>query len=87
MYRVNFKMKVILALAVIACFLAAASAQTQSCTQRFSELQSCVTSLTNPGSDFCNTCRDTLISYYNDCANGVGVDAVQQCKLNKYLYA
>ena len=29
---------------------------------------------------FCGDCGDELKDFYNDCANGVGVDAVDACK-------
>ena len=77
-------MKVILAIVVIACLLVATSAQ--DCTQRESDLQSCLTSYLNQDPDFCSNCPNRAISYFNDCAGGVGVDEVKERKLNKQLY-
>ena len=80
-------MKVILGLIVIACMLAAVSAQSSDCVRRASELASCISSAGNPSgaADFCNNCASRLISYYNDCTGGAGVDAVRRGKLNKPL--
>ena len=80
----NFKMKVIIATAVVSCLLVVASAQ--NCVQRAQDVTNCAASLTNPDvdiQDFCNRCGNTLIRYYNDCLNGAGVDAVKQGMLER----
>ena len=69
-------MKVLLIVAVISCFFLVATAQ--NCVQRATDLSSCLSRITAGGDDFCNTCANTLISYYQDCASGVGVDAIKQ---------
>ena len=82
------KMKIILTVAVVACFLAVATAQLPNlnCVTRVTEVASCVTRLGSAiaGGDndaFCNECGNSLVSYYNDCTGGVGTSAVQQSKL------
>ena len=75
-------MKVILGLVVIACMLAAVSAQSLDCIRRTAETASCATQLISPGSDFCDDCGSSLISFYKDCGNGIGVDQVEKGKLD-----
>ena len=76
-------MKAVIAIAVVTCFLGVASAQDPAqCASRQTQLRSCI-SMFSAGSGttaFCNDCANTLISYYNDCAKGVGVSAVQKGK-------
>ena len=79
-------MRALLAIAVIACYFAVVSSQ--SCSERLTQLSTCITKLgtttpTNPGT-FCNDCGDSLIAYYQACTNGVGVDAV---KLSEFITA
>ena len=74
-------MRTILAIVVISCFFAVATSQlSPECATRFADLSSCFTRLntaTQGQTAFCNECGNQLVSYYQDCANGVGVDVVQ----------
>ena len=76
------KMRTILAIAVITCFFAVpiSSQFNLNCVNRLTDLGSCITRLgtaTLDSTDFCNECGNSLVSYYRDCAGGVGVDSVQ----------
>ena len=80
-------MKPILAVAVITCLFVMGLAQTQTpqtdCSTRYSQITSCLSrSATGDDGSFCNECRSTLIDYYQDCANGIGIEAIQQSELN-----
>ena len=81
-----FKMKAVLAIAVIACFLAVASALDPfKCAQSVTELSSCIAMLgtATPDGDndmFCKDCGNKLYAYYQDCANGVGTTGVKASK-------
>ena len=77
-------MRTILAIVVISCFFAVAMSQSADCTNRASDLANCVSRLgTDAGqgqtavTEFCNECGNQLVSYYQDCTNGVGVDGVR----------
>ena len=73
------KMRTILAIVVISCFFAVAMSQSD-CATRVTDLSNCITMLgtnTQDRTAFCNECGNQLISYYQDCTNGVGVDAVR----------
>ena len=74
--------KAIIVIAVVACFLAAASAQNpMECgTNRAAQLANCLGQVGTGGSAFCTNCRSSLISYYNDCTNGVGTAGVNARK-------
>ena len=77
------KMRTILAIVVISCFFVVASSQSLSCINRATELANCL-SMVGQSTDttaFCNDCGNSLIRYYQDCANGAGVDAVKQGKI------
>ena len=79
-------MRTILAIVVISCFFAVATSQSD-CTTRLTDLSNCITLLstaTQSQTEFCNECRNQLVSYYQDCANGVGVDAVQRGIITSY---
>lgn len=78
-------MKAVIAIAVLACFLAVASAQNPfTCGTRAGELATCVSRLGTASQDgvtaFCNECGNSLVSYYRDCLGGAGVAQVQQRK-------
>ena len=74
-------MKTIFAVAVLSCLIAIFGlAQSQDCLRRETEVSGCISRLGTGGGDFCNTCANTLIRFYQDCAGGVGVDQVKQCK-------
>ena len=75
-------MKTILAIVVISCFFVVASSQFD-CLNRASQLASCITRLgqSTDTDAFCNECGNSLVRYYQDCANGVGVDGVKQGKI------
>ena len=74
-------MKTVLVIAVIACLFVVGLAQTQSqCVTQANDLSSCISMVASGGSTFCNNCASQLISYYNQCTNGVGVDAVNRRK-------
>ena len=73
-------MKTILAIVVISCFIAMGMAQSQDCIRRASELGTCLSRTATGGGDFCNTCANTVIRYYRDCAQGAGVDIIQRRK-------
>ena len=77
------KMKAVLAIVVVACFLAVASAQNLNCAQRALDLANCIrmagTTVTD-ATTFCNNCGNSLISYFNDCTNGVGTAGVRTSK-------
>ena len=75
-------MKALLAIAVMTCVFIVGQAQNSNCVSRASELSSCISQLgASDVGNFCNNCANQLISYYRDCANGAGVDAVQRSKL------
>lgn len=77
-------MKAVLAIAVFACFLVAASARLD-CATRVNSLGSCIARVAQThGSDnvlsYCRECGNSLVSYFHDCTNGVGVDDVKASK-------
>ena len=75
-------MRTILAIVVISCFFVVASSQSSECRNRATDVATCISRLSS-NTDiqaFCNECGNKLVSYYNDCAGGVGVDAVKQGK-------
>ena len=76
-------MKTLLVIAVMTCVFVMGQAQTpdSDCQSRLSGLSSCISQLANAGGDFCDNCANQLIDYYRDCADGMGVDAVQRGKL------
>ena len=79
-------MKAILVFAVITCLFVVGQAQNQNCATRLTGLSSCTAQLAaSGGGNFCGDCANQLISYYRDCANGNGVDAVQRSKLSSWL--
>ena len=73
-------MKTVLVIAVITCPFVMGLAQTQNCVTQASNLTSCLSMVASDGSTFCNQCANQLISYYQQCTNGVGVDAVLRRK-------
>ena len=75
-------MRAFLAIAVISCFFVVASSQSLNCLSRASDLATCISRLgtSTDTQAFCNECGNSLVSYYQDCANGVGVDQVKQSK-------
>ena len=73
-------MKTILAIVVIFCFIAMGMAQNQDCTRRAGELNTCTSGEITSEEDYCNTCANNLIRYYQDCVQGVGVDEIQRRK-------
>ena len=78
-------MKAIFAIVLISCVCAVAYSQF-ACLTRATEVAACITRLGNatPGNgtaDFCRECGNSLVGYYQDCANGVGVDGVKASKL------
>ena len=77
-------MKTFLVISVTTCLFVMGLAQNmQECTTRFSDLSSYPTTLTagGGGGNFCDDCANQLISYYEDCTNGVGITGVWQSKL------
>ena len=82
-------MKALLVIAAMTCVFVVGQAQNSDCVSRLSALSSCTSQLAaNGGGNFCNDCANQLISCYQDCTNGVGVDAVQRRKLDQLqLYA
>ena len=82
-------MKIILAVAVVSCFLAVGTALFDDCTTRLVGLASCISrsAAAAVGGDnyaFCRECGNPLVSYINDCGtDGVGLaaHAIQQSKL------
>ena len=80
-------MKTILAIAVISCLIAMGLAQiNEDCLRRTTavEVSDCASRLATGGDDFCSTCANTLIRFFQDCARGVGVDQVKQRKSTNY---
>ena len=76
-------MKTIFFVAVLSCLIAIFGlAQSQDCARRTTEVSNCASRLASGGNinDFCNTCANTLIRFYQDCAGGAGVDQVKQRK-------
>lgn len=78
-------MKTVLAIAVITCLFVMGLAQNEQCASRASEVSNCI-SMSSVSSDddverFCDECGNKLVNYYRECADGVGVDAVQNSKL------
>jgi hypothetical protein len=79
-------MKIVLVVAVIACLFVVGLAQNLTqCATRLTGLTSCISRMGTGGDNFCSECPRRLISYYRDCANGSGVDAVQQRKFSSWL--
>jgi hypothetical protein len=76
-------MKILLAITIITCLFVVGQAQNVTqCATRLAGLSSCISQVgAGGGGNFCSDCSNQLISYYRDCTNGVGVDAVQQRKL------
>ena len=73
------KMRAILAIAVISCIFNMASSK--SCQDRATDLATCIARLATATDDddaFCRECGNSLVAYYQACANGVGVDEVKQ---------
>ena len=84
-FIVRDKMKAILAIAVISCFFIVTHSQNLQCVTRLANLGTCITRLataTQGSTDFCNECGNSLVSYYQDCAGGAGVEQVQTGKFN-----
>ena len=82
--NLTLKMKTVLAIVVVSCFLAVASAQ--SCAERAIQLSFCISRVATAATDatsFCQECGNTLISYYQACTNGVGVSTVKAGKQKK----
>lgn len=75
-------MKAIVAITVISCFFILATHSIDlSCVTRFTSLASCLARLTTASQNstvFCNDCGNSLVSYYQDCTGGLGVDTVQR---------
>lgn len=78
-------MKLIFAIAMISCLIAMGLAQlSQDCVRRTTEVSDCTSRLATGGGDFCSSCANTLIRFYQDCARGAGVDQVKQRKPIKF---
>ena len=75
-------MKTVLVITVIACLFVVGLAQNQNCVTQANDLSGCISMVASGGSTFCDQCASQLISYYNECTNGVGVDAVQRRKFS-----
>ena len=75
-------MRTILAIVVISYFFVVASSQSSDCGSRANNVATCISRLSSSTDiqAFCNECGNKLVSYYRDCAGGVGVDAVKQGK-------
>ena len=73
-------MKTVLAIAVITCLFVVGLAQNQQCRNRATEVSNCISRLATGGDSFCSDCGNSLVSYYQDCAGGVGVDTVRTSK-------
>ena len=73
-------MKILLAIAVVTCLFVVGLAQvpSQQCLNRATDLATCLSS--TGGDSYCGDCANRLINYYRECANGVGVEAVQRSK-------
>ena len=82
LYSDSEEMRTILAIVVISCFFVVASSQFD-CLNRASQLASCLNRVgqSTDTESFCNDCGNSLIRYYNDCLNGVGVDGIKQSKV------
>jgi hypothetical protein len=78
-------MKAVLVVAVITCLFVVGLTQNHNCISRATGLSSCLAQVGTGGGNFCSECASKLISYYRDCANGTGVDAVQQRKFSSWL--
>ena len=79
-------MKRVLAIAVITCLFVMGLAQNEQCANPPSEVSNCISMVSSVSSDddverFCDACGNKLVNYYRECADGVGVDAVQNSKL------
>ena len=76
-------MKIVFAIAVVTCLFVVGLAQvpSQECVNKLTSLSSCTAALGSGGDGFCGDCANRLISYYRECADGVGVDQVQRRKL------
>ena len=78
-------MKAILAITVIFCFFIVAHSQSLQCATRLANLGTCTARLATAiqnSTDFCNECDNSLVSYFQDCTGGTGVEQVQAGKLN-----
>ena len=77
-------MKALFVVAVISCIFLVASART--CVERTADNTNCVSLLTtalgtnSTSAKFCDDCGNTLVSYYQDCFSGVGVNNVKRCE-------
>ena len=82
-------MKTVLAIAVVTCFFVVGLAQVsaQDCVSRARDLASCLSSVNSDGDNFCSSCANRVISYYRECANGIGVDTIQRRKLHDYRHS
>ena len=77
-------MKTVLAIAVITCLFVVGLAQNQQCQDRANDLSNCISSLATGGGDsFCSDCGNRLVSYYQDCLGGNGVDTVWNSELDQ----
>ena len=82
------KMKTIIAVTVIFYLFAIASAQNANCVNRATEYTDCQTRIAAAAGDVatvCSECGDTIVSYLQQCANGVGVDQFKQGQLQDSL--
>ena len=75
-------MKTVLVITVIACLFVMGLAQNEDCVTQASNLSSCLSMVASGGSTFCDQCANQLISYYNECTGGVGVDAIRTRKFS-----
>ena len=81
-------MKTIIAVIVTtSCFLAVASAQSAAnCARRATQIANCQSRLASVTDEeaFCRECGNAVVSYFQDCTGGVGVDQVDQiCSVYK----
>ena len=82
---------IIIAVALVFCFLVVASAQNiADCARRATRLSNCSArqrdaARTGDTTAFCRDCGNYLVGYFEDCARGVGVDAVKTSKLMQNL--
>jgi hypothetical protein len=76
-------MKAVLVVAVITCVFVVGLAQNQKCMTCLAGLSSCTSQIsgTREG-NFCGDCANRLNGYYQECTNGVGVDAVRLSRFN-----
>ena len=78
--------KVISFAILIACLFVVNSDAATNCQQRGIDLSNCLSSsAAGDVQTYCNNCANSLIRYFQDCARGVGVDAVKQGIFSLYI--